>query len=312
MAVMPGAHYLNAAQGSLMSRFDIVCIHTIVGYAPANAAHFSTPASGYLWQSRDTRYRSAANLNGNPRVIAIENEDHGPAYGAWSGSNVPRFTAAQIETIAKVLAWAYRTHGIPLVLCPDSRPGSRGIAYHRQGCDGNFAPFAYGGRVSGGELWSSSTGKVCPGDRRITQLITQIIPRARVLAGLQAEGDDVAVEDVEKMMWKGGPVTGAVAEDTLIARVRDLENMVWAGGPVLGAIAPDSLAGRVQMLGARQAEGNATLSSVAAKVEQLSLSGVDVNALAAALRPLLPTVAQLADELDRRARDGDPTTGPVS
>lgn len=190
MAVMPGAQFLNAATSSGMTRYDIVCIHTIVGYAPAHAAHFSTRWDGHIFQSRDTRYRSAANLDGNYRIISIENEDHGPAFGSWSGSNVPGFTEQQIEAIAQICAWAHRTHGVPLVLCPDSKPGSRGIAYHRQGCDGNFGGMAYGGRVSGGELWSSAFGKVCPGDRRIRQVIERIIPRARVIAGLD-EGDEL-------------------------------------------------------------------------------------------------------------------------
>lgn len=192
MAVMPGAHFLDAVRGSTMIRYDVLCVHTIVGYAPANAAHFSTQGNGYVWQSRDTLYRSAANLNGNPRVIAVENEDHGAAYGAWSGSNVPSFTAAQIEALAKICAWAYRTHGIPLVHCPDSKPGSRGVAFHRQGIDGNFVP--YNGRVPGGELWSSSGGKVCPGDRRIAQM-AQIINRARQLAGLDQENDVDATQN---------------------------------------------------------------------------------------------------------------------
>lgn len=186
MSVMPGVEYLNAVTSSNMSRYDVVCIHTIVGYAPAHAAHFSTRADGHIFQSRNTRYRSAANLNGNHRVIAIENEDYGSAFGSWGGSNVPGFTDAQIESIARICAWAYEAHGIPLVLAPDSKPTSRGIAYHRQGIDGNFGPFRYGGRVDGGELWSSAFGKVCPGDNRITQLIERIIPRARQIAGLDA------------------------------------------------------------------------------------------------------------------------------
>jgi hypothetical protein len=62
------------------------------------------------------------------------------------------------------------------------------------------------------------------------------------------EDDDMAVEDVERMMWKGGNVPGAVAEDTLIARVRDLERMIWAGGPVIGAVDPGSLIGQMQRI----------------------------------------------------------------
>lgn len=188
MAIMPGAEWLGAHHDNgVMSRYDIVCVHTIVGYAPAHAAHFSTRWDGHVYQSRDTYYRSAANLNGNYRVIAIENEDHGPAFGTWGGSDVPGFTEAQKEAIARIIVWAYHTHGIPIELAPDSKPGSRGIAYHRQGIDGNFGSFAYGGRVAGGEVWTSSPGKICPGDNRIRQLINEIIPRARVLAGLEEE-----------------------------------------------------------------------------------------------------------------------------
>jgi hypothetical protein len=94
------------------------------------------------------------------------------------------------------------------VLCPDSRPGSRGIAYHRQGCDGDFEPFDFGGRVVGGELWTISYGKVCPGDNRIHQLINLIIPRARVLAGLDSEGDDEVSPKICK--WSGSAHVWAV------------------------------------------------------------------------------------------------------
>lgn len=208
MAVMPGVHFLNAVQDTVMARYDIVCVHTIVGHPPANAAHFSTRADGYIWQSRDTRYRSAANYNGNPRVIAIENEDMGPVYGAWNtndGHQVPGFTAQQVEAIAQICAWVNRVHGIPLVLCPDSKPGSRGIGYHREGIDSptGFAGYQYGGRVPGGEVWTTSPGKVCPGDRRITQLVTQIIPRARQVAGLDVPASLDHEDDTMIAFFKG-------------------------------------------------------------------------------------------------------------
>lgn len=166
-----------------MDRYDIVCVHTIVGYAPAHAAHFSTHHDGRIQQSRDTRYRSGANLNGNHRVIAIENEDHGSAFGGWNvndGHSVPEMTDAQITANAKILAFAHRRHGVPLQLCPDSKPGSRGLAYHRQGIDGNFGSYRYPGRVSGGEVWTEHFGKVCPGDNRIAQL-PEILRRAKAM-----------------------------------------------------------------------------------------------------------------------------------
>lgn len=172
MARMPGAVWLGEhSPKTPMSRYDIVCIHTIVGYAPAHAAHFSTHDDGRIGQSRDTKYRSAANLEGNHRVIAIENED--------GAKDIP-LTDKQIDACAKILAWAHKTHGVPLQLCPNSKPGSRGLAYHRQGVDGNFGGYRYPGRVAGGEKWSTSFGKVCPRDKRIAQL-PEILRRAKLI-----------------------------------------------------------------------------------------------------------------------------------
>lgn len=197
MPKMPGAKWQGEhSPETPMSRYDIVCVHTIVGYAPAHAAHFSVRADGTILQSRDTRYRSAANLDGNHRVIAIENEDHGPRFGGTP--RLPKWvplTPEQVEANARILAWVHDQHGVPLKLCPDSRPKSRGLAYHRQGIDGNFGPgtdYPAPGRVSGGEVWTSSRGKVCPSDARIAQL-PEILARARELAN--EEDDEMTPAD---------------------------------------------------------------------------------------------------------------------
>ena len=194
MPRMPGTTWVGEQGSKRMVRHDVVCIHTIVGKAPAHKAHFSTAADGEIFQSRDTDLQSGANVDGNPRVIAVENEDVGPAFGVWDtddGHAVPDFTDAQVESIARICAWAAATHGIPLVPCPDSRSGSRGIAYHRQGIDGNFGPFDFPGRVSGGETWTLSFGKVCPGDRRIHTILDRIIPRAVAIAANGPDGGPV-------------------------------------------------------------------------------------------------------------------------
>lgn len=201
MARMSGAEWVGPHHDNgTMSKWDIVCIHTIVGNPPAHAAHFSTRSDGHIYQSRDTAFKSAANADGNYRVIAIENDDTGSPFPNWDhndGHQVPPFTVQQIEAIAQTCAWAYRTHGTPLVLCPDSRPGSRGIAYHRQGITGNFYSegYAYGGRLPGGEVWTEYPGKACPGDARIAQL-PQIISRARVIAGLDSPQSGAEVSNV--------------------------------------------------------------------------------------------------------------------
>jgi hypothetical protein len=61
----------NDGNSRLACNPDIVCIHTIVGTAPALAAHFSTRGDGHIWQHRDTTRQSAANLYGNNHIIAI-------------------------------------------------------------------------------------------------------------------------------------------------------------------------------------------------------------------------------------------------
>lgn len=182
MARMPGAEWLGEhSPQTPMSRYDVFCIHTIVGFAPAHAAHFSTWMSGRLGQSRDTRFRSAANLNGNHRVIAVENED---------GARAVPLTDAQVKACGRAYYWSHEEHGIPLEMCPNSRPESRGLAYHRQGIDGNFGSFDFPGRVPGGELWSSSFGKICPMDVRIRQL-PDIMDVAKTLKRGGQIGDDM-------------------------------------------------------------------------------------------------------------------------
>lgn len=276
---IPGADWQGEHGVSRMKAWRRVTIHTIVGDPPAHAAHTSVRGDGWLYQSRDTDWQSAACLEGNHDSIAVECDDHGPEFGNWNvkdGHAVPGFTPAQIETIAKLCVWAHRTYGIPLVLCPDSRPGSRGIAYHRQGIDGNWSGYAYGGRVSGGERWSTSSGKVCPGDRRIRQLIEQIIPRARVLAGLDQE-DDMAGEGANILAFTatGGPSTrdvkiGSDGKVTLPAyvdptstfgRVVDVQAALTSFIPAVKA--------ELEQLGTLQTQMVADLERLATRVEQL-------------------------------------------
>lgn len=198
MARFPGATWDGEhSPRTPMQRYDIVCIHTIVGRAPAHAAHLSTFMDGRKpHQSRDTAYRSAANLDGNHRVLAIENEDD-PRRPVTDWAPL---TDSQVEDCAQFLAWAHKVHGVPLQLAPDSKPGSRGLAYHRQGVDGNFGPgtpFKYPGRVAGGERWSSSAGKVCPTDARIAQL-----PRilARAIEITNGGADDMADKKTQETL----------------------------------------------------------------------------------------------------------------
>jgi hypothetical protein len=186
--------------------------------------------------------------------VAIENEDHGTGFtGYWKTSDdVPPMTPAQCETNAQIIAWVYEEKGIPIVRMPDSLPTSRGVAIHRLGCDGNYTD-GYPGRVEGGEIWTKAFGKLCPAVRRINQTYEIIIPRARVIAGLDQEKDMPDSEMIHDIAWrldglvKGHEIqAGGPGEGDVLTTVRDFRALIWriealismrdtvAGGPTSG------------------------------------------------------------------------------
>lgn len=143
-------------------------------------SHFYVGRDGEVEQYIDTEYGSTAVLDGNSTCITVETWD---GYGdTWNGSGPgPRWTDAQVTALARLAAWCHTEHDIPLVRLPSSLPGTRGIGWHRQGIDGNFEESPgqlLGGRVSGGEHWSTSAGKVCPTTTRIHQIVDEVIPQA--------------------------------------------------------------------------------------------------------------------------------------
>lgn len=194
MARMPGAVWkpMVASSTTPMSRYDVLCVHTMVGSlagtdswfrSQANGlnSHFGVGGDGTIWQWVDTAYRSGASYNGNYHLISVECADMGAPFGPWAGSDVPAWTSQQIAALGRIAAWANATHGIPLAQIPDAKATRRGIGYHRLGVPGYM--------VAGAEQWSTKAGKVCPGDRRIVQ-IPQVIAAAQGGAG-----EDFIVDD---------------------------------------------------------------------------------------------------------------------
>lgn len=206
-----------------MHAHDIVCLHTMVGYLSSTDRYFRTAnGAGYdgteshygvggpwgsdgaanldgtVWQWQDRGRTADANMDGNGRVISIETADNAPRFAA----DIKGWSAAQIDAIVDLLiwetsveahagcpsSWTCHDHGIPRALIPDSKPGRRGIGFHRLGID----PW----RVAGGEKWSNP-GKECPGGARIAQLKDVVLPRVQAAAGAQrkpapnAPGNDV-------------------------------------------------------------------------------------------------------------------------
>lgn len=184
--VYPGATYrpLGPQTQSRLTYRDIVCLHTMVGSLWGTDAyfrrsgyggtesHFGVGYDGEVLQWQDLDYRADANLDGNDHIISIETADYGTGFSKWNlndASQVPAWTGAQVEAIAKLTAWLCDRFDLPIAQVPDSRRGHQGVAYHRQGVPGYM--------VSGGERWSTAYRKACPGDRRIAQ-IPEVIRRA--------------------------------------------------------------------------------------------------------------------------------------
>lgn len=192
----------------LMTRHDGIVLHTAVGTLAGTDAyfmlggytgtesHFMVGPDGESHQYTDTARRADANLDANYRLLSIETADSGPPFPAWTGGNVPPWTEAQLDAIAGIIAWAARTHNFPVRLMESSRSTERGIGWHRQGIDGNFPTGLLAGRVADGERYSTTTGKVCPGDNRIRQIPTEILPRVQAILGGSTQGDsDMQLSD---------------------------------------------------------------------------------------------------------------------
>lgn len=198
MAILyPGAeHHLLANKSTTPITPLVVNVHTMVDTLPGTESyfsksgnpysHFGTGGDGSVWQWQELDFRAASDLDGNPYCISIENEDTGTLFPVWSGSDVPRFTPAQAESLAQLIAWLCTRFGLPTNLIPNSIYGQTGVGYHRLGVD----PY----RVPNGVKWSNAYGKACPGDRRIAQLRDEIMPRVRALIApppVSEEDDDM-------------------------------------------------------------------------------------------------------------------------
>lgn len=149
-------------------------------------SHFYVRRDGTIEQYVDTSLRAFADLEGNDATISVETQGMGP--GGW--------TPEQRESLARLYAWAVETHGIARKMATNSKPGetSQGLSWHRLGCDGNFPalPSILAGRTQrgGGMHYSTSLGKVCPGDDRIEQ-IPGIFARAmEILGGGSADKEE--------------------------------------------------------------------------------------------------------------------------
>src|SRR5215207_3338638 len=115
---------------------DILCAHTMVGSNEGSIswgagdgrpyAHCYTSCKGKTVQCKDLKYVAAANLEGNPYVLAWETEDiNSTCFDPWDRTcgNVPAWTDAQVTRLIKDFAWACVRFDIPPELIPDTKKG---------------------------------------------------------------------------------------------------------------------------------------------------------------------------------------------
>jgi hypothetical protein len=244
-----------------MLAHDIICAHTMVGFLATTyemflrngyggteshlgiggvwGADIPMELDGVAYQFQDLMFSADANFEGSRRIISIETADNAPK----SAKDLQPWTPKQLSTLITLMTRmcsldfhqacppSWRCHqgtvwdgvlvAIPPALVPDSRPGRRGLAFHRQGID----PW----RVSEGEHWSVSNGKECPGDQRIWQLVHVVIPAVQAnIKGNTVNMEEQDVETTDKLML--GPGNQALlGQKDAVTTVGEAMIGAWAG-----------------------------------------------------------------------------------
>lgn len=194
----PGAHQRPISRFSTPRRKPInaFILHVTVSPATSMYNYFSRANSsgcssahvakdGTIEQYLSAAWRDAATVDARDRSFSAETQGAYPS----SVANTEPWTDEQIESLAQLAAWLHTDHGLPLRLMESSQPDEAGIGWHRLGIDGNFPalPSSLAGRSQrgGGERWSTSRGKACPGDAKILQ-VPLILAHAKEIVGVDA------------------------------------------------------------------------------------------------------------------------------
>ena len=157
-------------------------IYPVFNASNRTSSHLYIRKDGTAVQYVDLDHRAEADLEGNDATWSVETQG-----GLYDPQGEP-WTDAQCETLAQFYAFIVKTYGVPLKMATDSKIGSssHGLSWHRLGIDGNFPalPSILAGRIQrgGGMHYSTSRGKLCPGNAKIEQ-IPAVYARAVALLG---------------------------------------------------------------------------------------------------------------------------------
>jgi hypothetical protein len=216
MARYPKAEDHNIPPGSNDPTIDarIICIHTMVGTMETSEqrfkgsegieAHFGVAKDGRVWQWRDTSRQADSQFKGNSYCISIETEDDFQPETRW--------TDRQFDSLVELITWIGEQHDIPFRLVETTE--ERGIGFHRQFPDWLIEP------------------KSCPGDKRLAQLKSELIP--------ELKEPHMSAADVEALKAHINKKIGNVPDGGV---QQSLSNLAHGGS---GSTSLDSIAARIQ------------------------------------------------------------------
>lgn len=147
--------------------------------------HFYLPKEGPAIQYIDLDLQCWATGDGNATMAAFESEG---GMGTAAQVNAEPWNDNQLNWAARVLRHMHDTEGVPLRVMESSAASERGFGTHRLGVPGYMQP--------GTQQWSSSRGKLCPGDAKHAQRF-EIVRRA---GGDIANSEEFTVAQYEEII----------------------------------------------------------------------------------------------------------------
>lgn len=201
-------------------------------------SHFYLRKDGTFEQYIPIDSKSASEKDGNYRTISVETQ------GGLRNANSEKWTDAQVKALAELAVWCKTEHGIPLDRMMSSKSGETGVGYHRLGINGNFpSDDLYAGRIQrgGGELWSNSRGKICPGNGKISQ-IPGIIELAKSMAGSETSNPVNPPKPIPKPVPKPTPkpAKGSIETDGIWGKDTTKKLQEVLGTPADGEVSSQS------------------------------------------------------------------------
>lgn len=190
----PGAYKVDIGGNGRTMTVPVAMINDIYHIVAASwdidpSNPYSLDYSGGYWVNNhpNTTYTDSVGIM--QQMCPITSQVNGTKNGnyrnntheAWNPSsgdlNESRYTDQQAERFADWLSWRAQVHDFVIQDMLNSLPSSHGVGVHRYGITA-YSPW----NQVGGEVWSDSSNKLCPGTARIAQVKNEIIPRAQWLA----------------------------------------------------------------------------------------------------------------------------------